>query len=97
MLVLVDLDSLADSARFDKLFSLHAWPSISVSGHLDGLLLASMGAIVQCLVRCLPKRWWQKEDSAGGDLGRFSFISPPLFSGQEKSGVDATLSVAASI
>ena len=37
MLVLVDLDLLADMARFDELFDVspHAWPNISASGHLD--------------------------------------------------------------
>ena len=58
MLVLVDLDSLADRARFDELFDVspHAWPNISVSGHLDGLLLH--GCFLQCLYCCQPKGWW---------------------------------------
>ena len=45
MLVFVDLDSLADRARFDELLdgSTHTLQNIPNPGHLDGLLLASMG------------------------------------------------------
>ena len=57
MLVLVDLDLLADMARFDELFDVspHAWPNIPISGHLDGLLLTRVSVFVQCLDRCLFK------------------------------------------
>ena len=57
MLVFVDLDSLADRARFDELFDLspHAWTNIHISGHLDGLWLASMSVFLQCLDCCCLK------------------------------------------
>lgn len=103
VLVLVDLYSLANRARCDELFYLspHAWPKIPNSGHIDGLLLASMGVFMQYLDCCLSKSWRQKEDGAGAYFWRFSSTqkshSPPFFFCQEKSGVDANLSAAASV
>ena len=60
MLVFVVFDSLADRARFDELFDVlpQAWPNVSVSGHLDGLLLSCMSVFVQCIDSCLPIHWW---------------------------------------
>ena len=70
MLVFVDLDSLANNARFDKLFDVSpkAWPDVSVSGHFDCLLLTGMHVFVQCFYSCLPVCWWEQKDSAGGDV-----------------------------
>ena len=104
MLGLVDLDSLADRARFDELFDVspHAWQNIPIPGHLDGLLLASMSVFfIQCFYHCLSKSWRQKEDKMAGHFWRFSSTQksqqPSPFSGQEKSWVDANLSKAASV
>ena len=49
MLGLVDLHLLEDRAKFDKLLDVspHALPNISVSGHLDGLLLSHVLVLVQ--------------------------------------------------
>ena len=48
VLVLVGFDFLAKRARFDKFFyvSPHTWHNIPTHGHLDGLLLASMGVFM---------------------------------------------------
>ena len=94
----IHFDSLADRARFDEL--LDVLTNKPFPGHLDGLLLASLGVFMQCLDRGLHKSWRQKEDSShtsGGLARRSSLNSFPFFSGQEKSGVDAYLSVANSV
>ena len=67
VLVLVGFDFLAKRARFDKLFyvSPHTWHNIPTHGHLDGLLLASMGVFMQCFDSCLSKSWRQKMDGTG--------------------------------
>ena len=100
MLVLVDLDSLADRARFGELFDVspHSLPNIPIPGHLDSLLLASMGVFLQCFYRCLPKSGRQKAEGVRGHFWRFSSMQKsPLFSGHEKSEVDANLSEADSV
>ena len=92
MLVFVDFDSLANRARFDKLFDVlpKAWPNVSVSGHLDGLLLSCMRVFVKCFDSCLPVCWWQEKDGVGSDLRWLGFsqqskrTSPS--SRKEKSG-----------
>ena len=94
------MDSLADRARFDELFDVlpHAWPNIPIPGHLDGLLLASIGVFMQCFYRCWSTIWSQKEDGVVGHFWRFSSRQKsqqpsPFFSGQEKSEFDANLSL----
>ena len=49
MLMLVDLDSLAERARSDEILDVlpHAWPNISDPGLLDGLLLPRVHVLVQ--------------------------------------------------
>ena len=46
--------------------------NIPLPGHLDGLLLASMGVFMQCLDHCLSKSWRQKEDSRNDNFWRVS-------------------------
>ena len=79
----------------------HAWPMISVSGHLFGLLLSCMGVFVQFLycfhLNAGGRRRTAWVVTSGGLAFVNNFIGPPLFSGQEKSGVDANLSAMAGI
>ena len=55
MLVLVDFDSLAGGICFDIALEItaHAWPEISISCHLEGLLLTCLSNLVESLDQCL--------------------------------------------
>ena len=68
LLVFVDLDSLADRARFYELFDVspHTLPNIPIPGDLDCLLLTSMSVFIQCFDRCLSKRWTVQALTSGG-------------------------------
>ena len=89
MLVFVVFDSLADRARFDKLFDVlpKVWPNVSVSGHLDGLLLSCMHVFMKCFDSCLPVCWWQEKDGAGSNLRWVGFSQQlaPLRPGSDDS------------